>query len=164
VTETLLLVLIGCIVANLVLTLATPILLDRRSRRQQRELTRQLIGQMEQSLSASVKLLEVRNCYEEVSRALHKMLQNAYRDGDRFRQDELRKLIDRLDAMRTRVLDKTVRLLEPAGGEAGRPRRRRGRRGRRFEGPPVQKPQDDAAAKKPQTGTPPPPPEGSKPT
>jgi hypothetical protein len=59
------------------------------------------------------------------------MLDEAYKEGNRFRQDHIRKLIERLEQLKARTLDKTVRILEPQqqdGRNFHRHRRRGGRR------------------------------------
>jgi hypothetical protein len=40
------------------------------------------------------------------------MLDEAYKEGNRFRQDQIRRLIERLDTLKVRTLDKSVRVLE----------------------------------------------------
>ena len=98
--ETFLIIIFIAVLVTLIAAVVTPILVEQRLRKQQREEMRQLIGQVEQSISASVKLLEVRNYYEQTSKELNKMLQEAYREGNRFRQDQLRKTIERLEALK----------------------------------------------------------------
>jgi len=122
----------------LVLTLAaavTTLVLFLRQRKLHRAESRQLISQLDQGLAASVKLLEVRNYYHDASAALQKMLKAAYKEGNRFRQDEIRKLVDRLETLKVRVLDKSVRILEP--GDTPRPKRRRRSRRPRKRTPPA---------------------------
>ena len=108
---------------------------------------------MEQSLGASVKLLEVRNYYDQISAEYRKMLDEAYREGNRFRQDHVRRLIERLEQLKARTLDRTVRILE---SEETQPfQRRRRRHGRRHFQPPGGQPQ--GAPPKPPTPPPQPP-------
>ena len=119
----------GAMLVGMCLVLATsivvPIVLYRRLLAQQKQQTSQFISRIDQHLGASVKLLEVRDYYEETAKALKKMLDEAYKEGNRFRQDELRKLIDRLDAMKARTLDKQVRVLEGDKSQSVKKRRRR---------------------------------------
>ena len=96
-----------------------------RLRAQQQNDTERLLARMEQSLGVSVKLLEVRNYYDQISAEYKKMLDEAYREGSRFRQDHVRRLIERLEQLKARTLDRTVRILE---SEEARPFRRRRRR------------------------------------
>jgi len=90
----------------------------------------QLISNIDKHLGATVKLIEVRNYYAETSAALKAMLDTAYKEGNRLRQDEIRKLINRLEALKVRTVDKQVRLLE-SGGQPTTKRRRRSRKPRR---------------------------------
>ena len=119
-----------------------PILVYRRlAKRVQNELA-QLTRRVDKSLAAGAKLLEVRNYYEQTSAELKKMLDEAYKEGNRFRQDQLRKMIERLDTLRTRTLDKTVSMLDFRSGQSPRKRRRRSRRPRRKPKPPSSKPSE----------------------
>ena len=119
-----------------------PILVYRRlNQRVQNEIS-QLTRRVDKSLAAGVKLLEVRNYYEQTSAELKKMLDEAYKEGNRFRQDQIRKMIERLDTLRTRTLDKTVSMLDSRSGQSPRKRRRRSRRPRRKPKPPSSKPSE----------------------
>ncbi len=115
----------------LLASVAVPIVIHLRTRARQREETARLVRRIEQSLGGTVMLLEVRDYYEQTSAALKNMLQEAYREGNRFRQDQIRKLIERLDTLKARALDKTMRVLGAEGRPNSRRRRRRGGRSRR---------------------------------
>lgn len=128
----------------LVAVAATPVVLYRRLLRTVRTEVSRLISRMDQNLSAGVKLLEVRDYYQQTSAELKKMLDEAYREGNRFRQDQIRKLQDRLDALKVRALDKTVSILD--AGEAQGPRKKRRRRPRRRK-PKTTGPNGSAAAR-----------------
>jgi hypothetical protein len=107
-----------------------------RLRAQQRAETERVIARMEEMLGASVKLLEVRTYYDQISAEYRKMLDEAYREGNRFRQDHIRRLIERLEQLKARTLDRTVRMLDQPEGQP-RPFRRRHRRGGRRHHPPA---------------------------
>lgn len=113
---------------TLVAAVGAPFFLFRRLLHKQKAETSQMSSLLDRHLGAAVKLLEVRDYYEETSRALKKMLDEAYKEGNRFRQDEIRKLIERLEAMKIRALDKQVRILDATGTPAPRKRRRRPRK------------------------------------
>ena len=119
------------IVLTLIAAVVAPTLVYLRLRATQMAETERLMAKMEESLGASVKLLEVRNYYEQMSGELKKMLDEAFKEGNRFRQDHLRRLIERLEQLKARTLDRTTRLLEneDAGRNQQRHRRRGGRRG-----------------------------------
>jgi len=119
-----------------------PILVYRRLNKRVQDEIAQLTRRVDKSLAAGVKLLEVRNYYEQTSAELKKMLDEAYKEGNRFRQDQIRKMIERLDALRTRTLDKTVSMLDSRSGQSPRKRRRRSRRPRRKPKPPTSKPSE----------------------
>jgi len=115
----------------LIAAVVAPTVVYLRLRAAQNAETERLMAKMEESLGASVKLLEVRNYYEQMSGELKKMLDEAFKEGNRFRQDHLRRLIERLEQLKARTLDRTTRLLEneEAGHGNHRRRRRGGRRG-----------------------------------
>lgn len=131
-------------VLTLIAAVVAPLVAVMRLRATQRAETERLLAKMEESLGASVKLLEVRNYYEQMSGELKKMLDEAYKEGNRFRQDHLRRLIERLEQMKARTLDRTTRLLETEdasrqnGGRRHRRHRggRRGGQGQNFQGRP----------------------------
>ncbi len=112
-----------------------PIAVYVLTRKRHREDIEQLMHRVERSLDAAVKLLEVRDYYLQTSESLKNMLQEAYREGNRSRQDQIRKLIDRLDTLKVRALDRTVGVLQGEGGPSAPRRRRRGRRPRRRRRP-----------------------------
>jgi len=132
---------------TLVAAVAVPLLLHRRLLRRQQVESAQTVSRLDRHLGAAVKLLEVRDYYEDTSKALAKMLDEAYKEGNRFRQDQLRRLVDRLEAMKVRTLDKQVQILE---GTPRLPKKRRRRRPRRGKGKHPAKSQSKAAAGKPQ--------------
>ena len=113
---------------TLVAAVGTPWFLFRHLLSKQKAETSQMSSLLDRHLGATVKLLEVRDYYEETSRALKKMLDEAYKEGNRFRQDQIRKLVDRLDAMKIRALDKQVRILDASSTQAPKKRRRRPRK------------------------------------
>ena len=91
----------------------------------------QVMNRLDRNLAATVKLLEVRDYYQETSTQLKKMLEEAYKDGNRFRQDQIRSLMARLDTLKARTVDKTVRILDSEAERRTSKRRRRSRRPRR---------------------------------
>ena len=91
----------------------------------------QVVSRLDQNLAATVKLLEVRDYYQETSTQLKKMLEEAYKDGNRFRQDQIRGLMARLDTLKARTVDRTVRILDPGAERHTSKRHRRSRRPRR---------------------------------
>ena len=117
---------------TLLAAVGVPLILYRRLLKKQQSETSQFISRIDKHLAATVKLLEVRDYYEETSKALQKMLQEAYKEGNRFRQDQLRKLLERLEALKVRALDKQVRILE-GGGSQPTKKRRRSRKPRRRD-------------------------------
>lgn len=142
------------IVVLLILALVTavclPLVLYVRLIRSVKAETSQFISHLDRNLAATVKLLEVRDYYEKTSAALKKMLQEAYKEGNRFRQDEIRKLIDRLDALKVRTVDKQVRILDSEGRPPSKKRRSRSRKPRRHNS-------GNASKTGPSPGTPGPP-------
>ncbi len=104
----------------LVAAVGAPVIVYLRLRAQQRAETERLIARMEEALGSSVKLLEVRTYYDQISAEYKKMLDEAFREGNRFRQDHVRRLIERLEQLKARTLDRTVRMLDqPEGGRSG---------------------------------------------
>ena len=124
-------IIIGLLIPTLIAAVGAPVLVYRRLRKVQQAEIEKLHKRLEENMGAAVKLLEVRSYYDEASATLKKMLQDAYKEGNRFRQDQIRKLIDRLNALKVRTVDKTVRILDPTTAPAPRKRRRRSRRPRR---------------------------------
>lgn len=118
----------------LIAVVLVPMLFYVRLRTMQRLETERLLTRMEQSLGASVKLIEVRDYYEFMAGELKKMLDEAFRDGNRFRQDHLRRLSERLEQLKARTLDNTVRILAANGQRPAHKRRRRGGRRHRPAG------------------------------
>ena len=84
----------------LVASVVAPMIVYLRLRAQQRAETERLIARMEEALGSSVKLLEVRTYYDQISAEYKKMLDEAFREGNRFRQDHVRRLIERLEQSR----------------------------------------------------------------
>ena len=111
----------------LIAACVVPIWVYRRLIAQVRSEVSELTSRIDKNLGASVKLLEVRDYYEQTSRELKKMLDAAYKEGNRFRQDQIRKMLARLDTLKVRALDKTVGILESETGQPPRKRRRRSR-------------------------------------
>lgn len=156
------------VVLTFIVSVVLPLVVYVRLRKQMQADAAQMLARLDENLGASVKMLEVRNYYGQMSAEFKKMLDEAYKDGNRFRQDHIRKLIERLDQLKARTFDKTVRILEqqqePQGGQ-----RRRHRGGRRHGGgfrprnegqggPGGQPPQGNGGQPKP-----PPPPAAPKP-
>lgn len=135
-----------------------PVFLYFRAQARQRAESERLMARIEQALGSSVKLLEVRNYYDQMAAEYKKMLDEAYKEGNRFRQDHIRRLIERLEQLKARTLDRTVRILEPQNGRQ-QFRRRRHRGGRRFRPPTGQAPASPGPqAPKPPSPQPPKPP------
>ena len=122
----------GLVALTLIAAVVAPVIAVLRLRAAQKAETERLMAKMEESLGASVKLLEVRNYYEQMSGELKRMLDEALKEGNRFRQDHLRRMIERLEQLKARTLDRTTRLLEAENSE--RPSRNRRRRGGRHGG------------------------------
>lgn len=121
-------------------------LLYRRLDRKLSGAIRSLADQVSASVEAGPKLNEVRDFYEYASGEFQKLLNEARRDGDRPKQERFRKLMDRLNRLKSRTLDKSVKLLESNGGNGNSKRRRRRR-------PRAQKPASNAPAeRKPNSG------------
>jgi hypothetical protein len=95
---------------------------------------------MEEALGSSVKLLEVRTYYDQMSAEYKKMLDEAFREGNRFRQDHIRRLLERLEQLKARTLDRTVRMLDQPEGQKRELHRRHHRGGRRHRPPNGQPP------------------------
>ena len=108
-----------------------PIVIARRTTAKMRSEVSQLISRIDKSLGAAIKLLEVRDYYDTTATELKKLLDEAYKDGNRQRQEAIRKMIQRLDTLKARALDKTVRILDGDAKTASRKRRRNTRRPRR---------------------------------
>ena len=126
-----------------------------RLRAEQRAETERFIARMEQALGSSVKLLEVRTYYDQMSAEYKKMLDEAFREGNRFRQDHVRRLIERLEQLKARTLDRTVRMLDQPEGQP-RQFHRCHHRGGRHHRPPAGQPPNAPSA--PPGYTPPKPP------
>jgi hypothetical protein len=127
---------------TLIAAIIIPIILTQRLQTKVKEETSQLISRLDQQMGAAVKLLEVRDYYSQTAAQYKKMLDEAYKEGNRFRQDEIRKLQERLEALKARALDKQVRILSNES-----PARKRRRRKPRNRNPQNQqrsgKPNDD---------------------
>ena len=113
----------------LIAAVSIPIFVYERLLKKLRSEISQLTKRMDQNLGASIKLLEVRDYYQQTSAALKKLLDEAYKDGNRFRQDEIKKLLERLDTLKVRALDKTISILGAEKAQSSK-RRRRSRRPR----------------------------------
>ena len=152
IAQTILLVLI------LAAAVGGPLFVYFRMQARQRAESERLMARIEQALGSSVKLLEVRNYYDQMAAEYKKMLDEAYKEGNRFRQDHIRRLVERLEQLKARTLDRTVRILEPQNGRQ-ETRRRRHRGGRRFRPPTGQAPASPGPqAPKPPAPSPPKPP------
>lgn len=128
------------LVLILAASVVAPVIVYLRLRALQRAETERVIARMEQTLGASVKLLEVRTYYDQMSAEYKKMLDEAFREGNRFRQDHIRKLIERLEQLKARTLDRTVRMLDQPEGQKREFHRRHHRGGRRHRPPTGQQP------------------------
>jgi hypothetical protein len=124
----------------LVASVVAPVIVYLRLRAQQRAETERLIARMEEALGSSVKLLEVRTYYDQISAEYKKMLDEAFREGNRFRQDHVRRLTERLEQLKARTLDRTVRMLDQPEGPKRDFHRRHHRGGRRHRPPAGQPP------------------------
>ncbi len=124
----------------LVAAVGAPVIVYLRLRAQQRAETERLIARLEEALGSSVKLLEVRTYYDQISAEYKKMLDEAFREGNRFRQDHVRRLIERLEQLKARTLDRTVRMLDQPEGAKREFHRRHHRGGRRHRPPGGQPP------------------------
>jgi len=138
------------VIALAVLVVVLSLVLYRCAMKNLRAEIAALAQKTSESLDAGVKLLEVREFYQETSAEYQRMLNEAHRDGDRQRQDRMRRLIERLNTLKARALDRTTRLLEKEG-EA--PPRRRRRRPRRSRGPHPESRQGDPGASGPPSQT-----------
>lgn len=126
------LIILNIVIASLCLVAAVvvPLWICRWAVRRCQTQTAQFISNLDRNLGAATKLLEVRDYYQETHAALDKMLQEAYKEGNRFRQDQIRRLIERLNTMKVRTLDKQVRILESESDQINRKKRHRRRRAR----------------------------------
>ena len=86
-----------------------------------------LAGRVDEGLGAGAKFLEVQNYYEDTSREIRRLIGEGTKEGNRQRVDQFRRMRDRLEALRSRVVDKTVNLIN---GEKPPPKKRRRRRRR----------------------------------
>jgi len=127
----------------LVVSCIAPIVFYRRLTARFRREVSQFVSRLDKNLGAAAKLLEVRDYYQKMSAELKRMLDEAYKEGDRVRQDRLRKLIERLETLKARTLDKTVSILNSSEGRVIRKRRRRSRPRRK---PKPKPPADKASA------------------
>lgn len=130
------------LVIVLIVSIVLPALFYVRLRAEQRAETDRLLSRIEQSLGASVKLLEVRTYYDQMNGEYKKMLDEAYKEGNKFRADHVRRLQERLEQLKARTLDRTVRILDVqqgaasgGGGTGGGQQRHRRRGGRRHHRP-----------------------------
>ena len=121
-------------------SVVAPIVVYLRLRSQQHAETERLIARMEEALGSSVKLLEVRTYYEQMSAEYKKMLDEAFKEGNRFQQDHIRRLIERLEQLKARTLDRTVRMLDQPEGQPRQFHRRHHRGGHRRRPPAGQQP------------------------
>jgi hypothetical protein len=143
------------LVLILVAAVVAPVILYLRLRALQHAETERLIARMEEALGSSVKLLEVRTYYDQMSSEYKKMLDEAFREGNRFQQDHVRRLVERLEQLKARTLDKTVRMLDQPESQKREFHRRHHRGGRHHRPPTGQQPN---APSSPPGYTPPKPP------
>ena len=144
VVQTVLLVLVA------VAAFIVPITIYRRLIEHVRSEVSRLTKRVDQNLAAAVKLHEVRDYHQGASAELKKMLDEAYKDGNRSRQEQIRKLMQRLDTLKVRTLDTTVSVLD--SDDKRRPRRRR----RKSRGSRSRKKSPDQQKSVGKTGSPPP--------
>ena len=125
------------LVLVLISSVLFPFLIYLRVTKSLRGEVSRMTGRLDQDLGAGAKLLEVRDYYQQTSSALKKMLDDAYKEGNRSRQEEIRRLLNRLETLKARALDKSVAILDAKDGASSRSRRRRSRRprGRRRKRP-----------------------------
>jgi len=143
----------------LVAACVTPILVYYRLIRKVRREVAQLLSRLDKHLAAGARLVEVQNYCQQTSGELKKMLDEAYKEGNRFRQQQIRKLMERLDTLKVRALDRAVNVLEPGSSRPPRKRRRRSR-SRRKPGSSPNKPRDKGSrstGEHPEQGKGPPP-------
>ena len=95
--------LIVLVCLTLLAAVAVPWFLHLRAQARLREQTDRLLSRLDQNLGAATKLLEVRAYYEETAAAYKRMLDEAYKEGNRFRQDQMRKLMERLETLKARA-------------------------------------------------------------
>ena len=86
-----------------------------------------------EGVNAGAKMLEIQDFYDTASAEYQRLLNEAHRAGDREKQDRYRKLIERLNALKARTLDRTARMLDDGekADDPSKARRRRPRRSRR---------------------------------
>ena len=120
------------------------LLLHRKLDRKLSGELRNLAEQVSSSVEAGPKLNEVRDYYESANAEFQKLLNEARREGDRPKQERFRKLIERLNTLKSRTLDKSAKLLESNGGNSTRSKRRRRRRPRPPKGPNGAPPENQA--------------------
>jgi len=120
----------------LVSSVAMPIVIYRLLLARARAEIARVTGLLDQNLGMGARLLEVRDYYQQTQAALRKLLDEAYKEGNRHRQDELRRMLDRLETMKVRALDKTVNILSGESPQNTFKRRRRRPRHKGRSGPP----------------------------
>jgi len=86
----------------------------------------QKLGQQtNEGLNTAPKLLEVREFYQYASEEIQRLLNEAHREGDRAKQDRFRRLLERLNTLKARTLDRTAKILDPSEDENRRRRHSR---------------------------------------
>jgi hypothetical protein len=128
---------LALLVALNVLVLIVVVVLYRCGARRLEDEVSALAEKVGESIEAGVKILAVRQFYEETYAEYQRMLNEAHRDGDRRQQDRLRRLIETLATLKARVVDRTSRLLEDDGERTIHRRRRRRRPRRPHNGGPA---------------------------
>lgn len=111
--------------AAVIVCVAVQIILHRRLMAYLRAQNERVVARVDEGLGASAKFLEVQEYCNETTREMQRLISEANKERNRQRVDQIRRMRDRLEAMRARVIDKTVNLI---GGEEPRPKKRRRRR------------------------------------
>jgi len=122
------------VILALAASVALPLLLHRRLLRSLAAEKDKMLKNLEEKAGAGAKFLEVRRYYDFMSREIGRLLDEAHRDRNRSRIEQLRVMRERLLTLKARVLDSTVSGLNNAGDDRKKNRRRR-RRPRRKPSP-----------------------------
>jgi hypothetical protein len=121
-------ILIGVVVLFGAAMIVLLVLLYRAAMKTARSGFEAVSAKVSEGVGAGAKLLEVKTFYEETNADYQRILNQAHRDADKTTQDRIRRLIDRLNTLKARTLDKTSELLEDTRSKPRRKRRRRPRR------------------------------------
>lgn len=84
-----------------------------------------LADKVSSSVDAGAKINEVRDFFEYANPELQKLLNEAHRDGDRQKQNRFRGLIERMNTLKARTVDRSAKLLDPNADTSSRRKRRR---------------------------------------